>query len=233
MISIIIPYYNHAGAIENTLASIKGQTYTDVEVIIVDDGSNVPLEQSQLEKMLPTIQLSTHSENKGAPAARNTGLVQATGEYVIFWDADVVAQPDMLEKMAQLLDTEPGVGFVYSNFVFGPKTFTLQPFSVSALKEQNYIHSTSLLRRDIAIEWDESLTKLQDWDYWLTLAGAGHIGYWIDAVLFTVGQRKEGMSRWIPSFAYQKPFRWLPPFKKHVQKYERAKHIVEEKHGLV
>lgn len=232
MISIIIPYYNHADRLGATLRSIASQEGVVTEVLLVDDGAHDMPEISELQSMLPQIRVLHHKKNKGAPAARNTGLREAKGSSLIFWDADVVAVPTMLKQMKYVLDQHPEVDVVYSNFIFGPKKFTGQPFSFVALKKRNFIHSTSLIRRSAAVEWDESLIKLQDWDYWLTVAKQGSRGYWIDETLFTVGQRKEGMSRWIPSFAYRAPFRWIPIFRSTVEKYESAERIVREKHSI-
>lgn len=231
MISIVIPYYNHAGAIKHTLASIAAQTGVVTEVILVDDGSTDTPPIEDLQSIISNIRL-IRQKNAGAPAARNRGLTEAKGSAVIFWDADVVAKPDMLKQMKQVLDTHSDVDVVYSSFVFGPKTFTGQEWSFAALKERNFIHSTSLVRKSAAVAWDESLTKLQDWDYWLTMAEQQSKGYWINEVLFTVGQRKEGISRWIPSFAYKKPFRYLPGVRDAVRRYEEAAAIVRTKHRI-
>jgi len=231
MISIIIPYYNHATALSATLRSIAAQQGVVTEVILVDDGSTDTPAMETLQAIVPNIRV-IRQQNAGAPAARNRGLREAKGSMIIFWDADVVGVPTMLKQMKRVLDTQPDVDVVYSNFVFGPKQFTGQPFILEALQKRNFIHSTSLIRRSAAVAWDETLTKLQDWDYWLSMAEQGSRGYWIDEVLFTVGQRKEGMSRWIPSFVYKKPFRWLPWFRTAVERYEAAERIVREKHGI-
>lgn len=231
MISIVIPYYNHNSAIEGTLRSIAAQERVVTEVIIIDDGSTEPLDIEFLQSIIPNVRL-IRQKNLGAPAARNRGLREAKGTYIIFWDADVVAEPKMLVQMKQVLDSKPEIDFVYSNFVFGPKQFTACAFSPAAFRERNRIHTTTLLRRAVAPQWDESLTKLQDWDYWLTMIDGGSAGYWIDETLFRVGQRKEGMSRWIPSFAYKAPFRYLPYVSHLVQAYEEAEQIVRKKHGI-
>lgn len=232
MISIVIPYYNHESELSKALASIARQEHVNYEVIVVDDGSTVPLDAALVREYIPTAQIVRHDRNMGAPAARNTGLDLASGTYIIFWDADVVAKPTMLEQMQEVLDTRPEIDVVYSDFIFGPKLFHLHPFDRVALEKKNYIHSTSLVRMSSAVRWDESLKKLQDWDYWLTLSKQGSVGYWIDAVLYSVGERTSGMSRWIPSFAYRAPFRWLPFVRKQVQAYDVAASIVREKHGM-
>lgn len=227
MISVIIPLYNHQKALERALRSIAAQTYQDIEIVIVDDGSDEELETGDWE-----LDVTLHrQENAGAPTARNKGFTLSKGEYVIFWDADVVGEPEMLEKMVQALDENPEASFAYANHVFGNKRMPSQHWSTEALEHNNYIHSTSLIRRDAAVRWDESLKRFQDWDLWLTMAEQEKSGVWIDEYLFQVDTGGT-MSTWLPSFAYKKPWRWLPGIAKKVRRYEEAKQVVLKKHHL-
>ena len=171
-------------------------------------------------------------ENKGAPAARNAGLDKAAGEYIIFWDADVIAEPEMLEKMVNKLEQEKDMSFVYCNSRFGWKKFRIHSFDETKLKEMNYIHSTTLIRKKDAIRWDESLKRFQDWDLWLTMVEQGKSGVWIDEYLYQVVPHKGGISSWLPSFAYKKPWRYLLFFYKKVKAYEKAKEVIKKKHNL-
>ena len=223
-VSIVIPTYNHTVELKRTIDSIRSQTFTNHEVIVVDDGSKNPIVESPHYRLI-------RKANGGAPSARNRGLSESRGEYVIFWDADLIAEPDMLEKMVFVLDAQPEITFVYSSHKFGWKKMPAQAFSVEALQERNYIHSTSLLRRNDALLWDESLEKFQDWDYWLTLVEQGKKGYWIDEYLFTVSPGGT-MSVWLPSFAYKKPWSLLPGVRKRVKKYNEARQIIKKKHSL-
>ena len=229
LISIIIPVYNHEAELRRALDSIFVQTYKNVEVIVVNDGSEKPLQLTNYNLQL------LNQENKGAPAARNRGLKEAKGEYVIFWDADVVAEPDMLQKMHHVLYIHPEASYVYSDFYFGKRLMKAQKFSPEDLKQNNFIHSTSLIRTEAleGVTWDESLKRFQDWDLWLTLLKKEKIGIYIPEVLFKVTPRESGISTWLPSFAYKKPFRFLPGFAKRVGEYEEKKEIVMKKHGLL
>ncbi|OGH71076.1 MAG: hypothetical protein A3C90_04720 [Candidatus Magasanikbacteria bacterium RIFCSPHIGHO2_02_FULL_51_14] len=232
LVSIIIPVYNHEQALKKALDSIFQQTYRDVEVIVVDDGSEKELQISDFRLQIEKMRIKfDKQERKGAAAARNRGLAMAKGEYVIFWDADVIGEPKMLEKMYRALQEHPEASFSYSNFYFGWKRFSLQHFNTSTLQHNNYVHSTSLLRRTDAIRWDESLKRFQDWDYWLTLAEQGKKGIWIDEYLFRVTPGGT-MSSWLPSFAYKKPWRLLPWISERVMKYEAARKVIVQKHDL-
>ncbi|MBI4262149.1 glycosyltransferase family 2 protein [Candidatus Uhrbacteria bacterium] len=232
VISIVIPTYNHREALPRCLASIAAQTFQDFEVIIVDDGSTDGTAEAvrNFQFPIPNSQFLRFEKNRGAPAARNTGLRAAKGEYILFCDADVVMRPDMLKRMMQALREHPDASYAYCSFKFGWKTFTLFPFDANRLRRMPYIHSTSLIRRTHIPKngWDESLIKLQDWDFFLTVLEEGHGGIWIPEVLFTVEPRRIGYSAWIPAFAYRL-MPWLPT----VQKYRAAEIIVKMKHRLV
>lgn len=230
LVSIIIPAWNpKPEVLEKVLCSIEAQTYTHIEIIIVDDGSDkeLPITNYQLQTPIHLYK-QTHS---GAPTARNRGLNESKGEYVIFWDADVISKPQMIEKLVTKLEQNQEISFAYCNFYFGWKKMHGQIFNFETLKTKNYICSTTLVRRRDAINWDESLRRFQDWDYFLTLAEQGKHGIWIDEYLFQA-QTNGTMSTWIPSFAYKKPWCYFPWFAKKVKKYNEAKEVLIKKHCL-
>ncbi len=223
MISVVIPVYNQAKIIPACLKSVFNQTYKDLEVIVVNDGSTDNLRQV-LRAWETRIKLINQS-NQGAPAARNTGFKQATGKYVIFCDADIVMQPDMLKEMRQVLEMKPAFAYVYCSFKMGFKKFKLFPFDENRLRRMPYIHTTSLMRSKVFPGFDESLHKFQDWDLWLTLLEQGHKGVWLDKVLFSI-KAQGSMSKWLPKFMYNLPCL------KTVRQYKQAKKIIQTKHQL-
>ncbi|PIR74951.1 MAG: hypothetical protein CO030_03790 [Candidatus Magasanikbacteria bacterium CG_4_9_14_0_2_um_filter_42_11] len=229
MISVVIPVYNRKEVLLRSLASLEIQTFHDFEVIIVDDGSSPAIRLQTTDYRFP-IEF-VRQENKGAPSARNKGFSLSKGEYVIFWDADLIAEPNMLEKMLEALDSHPEASFAYSNFTFGKKKMPGVAFDVKALQKRNYIVTSSLIRRKDVITWDESLKKFQDWDYFLTLSEQGKKGVWIEEYLFDI-EVGGTMSEWLPRCAYHAPIKWLPGIAKRVKKYERAKKIIQQKHYL-
>jgi len=226
-ISIIIPVFNHADEIGLCLESIFRQTYQNYEIIVVNDGSTDNFSEA-IKPYLGKITL-IEQENKGANSARNRGFDVSDGDLLLFCDADIEMSPDMLDAMVQSLENHPEASYVYSSFRFGWKLFKLWPFDSKKLKKMNYIHTTSLIRRQDFPGFDESLKRLQDWDLWLTMLHQEKTGWWIDEVLFTVKpRRKHNMSHWVPSFLYR-----LPIFKPEaVVKFEAAKKIIKKKHNL-
>ena len=234
LISVIIPVYNHSRELRKSFNSLLKQTYRPLEVVIVDDGST-----DNLAEVLEQIKiLATESKefslkfirqaNRGAAAARNTGLVQASGEYLIFWDADTVAEPAMLEKLLLNLQQHPGAAYAYCDYRFGWKKMKSRDFDAELLKINNYIDTTALIRRLPGLKFDESLKRFQDWDLWLTLLEQNKTGSYLPELLYKkiVGWRS-GISSWRPAFFY----RWLP-FLPGVRSYRQAQNLVRQKHHL-
>ncbi len=116
MVSVIVPTYNRAHLLGRALQSILKQTYKDFEVIVVDDGStDNTMDVVRFFRALK-INYIKHSENKGEPAARNTGVKAARGEYVAFLDSDDEWLPEKLEKEMDVFKKEPSrLGVVYSD----------------------------------------------------------------------------------------------------------------------
>jgi len=229
-ISIIIPVYNHEDELRDCLKALNAQTQKPFEVIIVDDGSDTPIVLPAEAHGLET-ELIRMEKNTGAPKARNTGFKKSTGEYLMFLDADAVLAPDALESLAHTLDASD-VDFAYAGFHWGKKIFMSQTFDIEALKKENYIHTSALIKREAFPGFDETLTKFQDWDLFLTMAERGKRGRYIPRLLFTVKPRKMGISRWLPSIVYDLPWQALSFQPKIIQRYEEAKGIIVKKHGL-
>jgi glycosyltransferase involved in cell wall biosynthesis len=263
LISVIIPVFNHAHTLQKTIECVFRQTYRPFEIIVVNDGSTDDFKKAvddcfaMIEKecigqgsMLSIIS----QENKGAPVARNNGFKNSKGEYVIFWDADTIANPDMLQKMYDALQQHPEASYAYSQFKFGWKLIKSQAFDVEKLKQVNYIDTTSLIRRSAlnchpersegslssvgvipakaGIQsvgpFDPSLKRFQDWDLWLGLLEKGKTGIFVPEVLYSkVVEGRLGISKWMPSFMFKLPWKT-----KAVRKYEAAREIVLRKHKI-
>jgi glycosyltransferase involved in cell wall biosynthesis len=110
LVSVIIPAYNAAPFIEETIHSLYSQTHTDWEAIIVNDGSKdntAAICSSFSDNRVKTI----HQANSGVAAARNNGLAQAQGGYVIFFDADDVMTPRFIESRMEVMENNPELGY--------------------------------------------------------------------------------------------------------------------------
>jgi glycosyltransferase involved in cell wall biosynthesis len=229
-VSVIIPAYQHAKELPACLRSVFAQDYEDFEVVLVNDGSTDGTEEA-LEPFMDRI-VYVHQENRGGNAARNRGFGLSKGKYVLFCDADIVMRPDCLTAMLGALDRNPEVSYAYCSFRYGWKSFRLWPFDSDQLRRMNYIHTTSLIRREHFSGFDESIRKLQDWDLWLTMLEEGHVGVWIPETLFRAIPHKGGISTWVPSVFYRIPWKRLGLRIRAIEKFQEAERIVRKKHGI-
>jgi glycosyltransferase involved in cell wall biosynthesis len=187
-ISVIIPAYNAERTIIKTIESVQKQTFQDLEIIVINDGSrDLTLE---LLETIPEPRLKVYSyPNGGVSIARNHGISNATGNYFSFIDADDLWTEDKLEKQLLALQQNPEAGVAYSwtfymiessensnniCFISDEKVaFTGNIYSKLLLK--NFIgNGSNILARREAIEsvgeFEPSLKFCEDWDYYLRLA---------------------------------------------------------------
>ncbi|MFL6752248.1 MAG: glycosyltransferase family 2 protein [Sphingomicrobium sp.] len=111
-VSVVIPVHNRERMIGDAVRSVLAQTMTDFELIVVDDGSTDRTAQVVEAFGDPRVHLIRHEHNRGTPAARNSGLEAATGEYIAWLDSDDVARPERLELQARYLDANPAVALI-------------------------------------------------------------------------------------------------------------------------
>jgi len=149
MITVVIPLYNKAPFISRTLDSVAAQTYTDYEVIVVDDGSTDGSPEIAANHQLSTInyQLSTDSKlstlnsklklirqtNAGVSAARNRGIAEAQGEYIAFLDADDEWKPDYLATQISLVEKYPQCDVFATNYEFRDEIGNITPTIIRKL----------------------------------------------------------------------------------------------------
>lgn len=121
-ISIVVPVYNAADYIEQTISMVQKQTFTDWELILVEDcskdHSRQVLEEITDKLKDPRIRVIYKEKNEGAAKARNTGLMAAVGQYLAFLDADDIWKETKLEKELAFLQKQKA-GFVFTAYEFG------------------------------------------------------------------------------------------------------------------
>lgn len=233
LISVIIPVYNHAKALRKSLVSLGAQTYDNLEIIIINDGSNDNIDEVVTNFQRDHIVKYIVQPNQGASAARNKGFSLARGEYIIFWDADTIAPKIFLETLLHALATWPNASYAYCSYRFGLKLMCSREFSSEDLRHTNYIDTTSLIRRsalvDLSGPFDITLKRFQDWDLWLTLLAKNRIGVFVPSLIFKkITHGRLGMSQWWPRIFFNLP--WQIPA---VKNYLLAKRAVELKHDLL
>ncbi|HBD26270.1 glycosyltransferase family A protein [Flavobacterium sp.] len=117
LVSIITPSYNSANFIAETIQSVQNQTYSNWEMIIVDDGSSDETENVVLSIIQNDRRIQFHklSQNSGPAVARNSGIEKASGDYMTFIDADDIWFPTFIENNIKTIQ-ETGVPFVFSSY---------------------------------------------------------------------------------------------------------------------
>jgi glycosyltransferase involved in cell wall biosynthesis len=189
VVSIIIPAYNVAAYIRETLDSVLAQTFTSYETIIINDGSP---DTAELERALAPYRdriVYLKQENRGAAAARNAGLRQARGRYVAFLDADDWWLENYLSEQVAFIESGEGYELVYTDALItgdsplsGRTYMEISPshgavtFEALITQRCNVITSGVLARRDSILDsgmFDEGLRRAHDYDLWMRLARKG------------------------------------------------------------
>ena len=114
LVSVIIPVYNTERYLAESIESILAQTFTDFELIIVDDGSSdrSPEIIREFERRDERIRVTRFAQNAGEWKARTAGLAAARGEYIAWQDSDDISLPERLERQARFLQANPEIGAV-------------------------------------------------------------------------------------------------------------------------
>lgn len=176
-VSVVIPCYNHGGFIDETVDSVLAQTFTDFEIIIVNDGSTDQETVRLLEGYLRPKTTVLHTPNRGVSAARNTGIRAARGEYILPLDADDRIAPTYLAKAVAILDARPDIGVVYCDLeMFGERGGTIHHPEYHPVDElfDNLVLSSALFRKS---NWEKVggysslfIYGWEDWDFWVSSA---------------------------------------------------------------
>ena len=186
-VSVIIPTYNRAGYLKQSLESVLAQTYRNLEVIVVNDGSTDET-KTKLEPYLNRISYFEKS-NGGKSSALNLGLKHISGEYVWVFDDDDIALPELVASHISVFESQPEVGFVYSGYAFfegkdadnviETVEATAHPDGemLGQLLSGNFISGVSVVVRRQCYDrvgiYDERLIRAQDYDMWIRLTRAG------------------------------------------------------------
>ncbi len=180
-VSVVIPCYNQANYLADSLRSVFAQTFQDFEVIVVDDGSTD--DTAAAARLFPEVRYFKQAK-QGLSAARNTGLRESTGEYLCFLDADDRLLPQALQAGVDCFLQHLDSAFVYGDFRYidqggaiqsEPKGFRVERDHFKALLEGNFIamHATVMYRRDVlesAGGFDTGLGRCEDYDLYLRIA---------------------------------------------------------------
>jgi glycosyltransferase involved in cell wall biosynthesis len=200
LVSVIIPTYNRAAYIKRCLESVLTQTYSNLEIIVIDDNSEDNTEEIIKNYNDERIKYIKRTGKRGVCQARNEAIKASKGEYIIFQDSDDVYLPQKIEKHLQSFkdkDNREKIGAVHSAWwklkenpnekisfpVTIPDDKIRLPLNKVSVKEGNILESLFTFHNFISIQtmvkrkvleetglFDETLPRLEDWDLWIKIA---------------------------------------------------------------
>ena len=191
-ISVVIACFNDADFIKQAVDSVQDQTYSNIEIIVVDDGSDI-----RTKKVLLTIEAKIdtliYQKNKGVSTARNKGIEVSHGEYIFILDSDDYLEPTFLEKAMAEFNADANVRMVscYANLIYGKKKKGfLKPKGgdIFSFLNNNCALGTSLFKKEdvnFIGRYDESMhLGLEDWEFNIRIMAIGGMAKIIQEPLY-------------------------------------------------
>ena len=197
LVSVVIATYNRRKYLRYALESILSQTYTNLEVIVVDDGStdgSENLVKSYNDKRIKYI----YQENGGQNNAKNTGLCSAKGKYLSILDSDDIWHSQKVEKQVKVLEAKPDVGLVYcgtniidedNNLIDTQPMVFYRGNVVDKLMMKNFLYngSNAMYRAECIYKtgvFDNSVKRMTDWDLYLRISLSYNFDYVNEYLLY-------------------------------------------------
>jgi glycosyltransferase involved in cell wall biosynthesis len=192
LVSVIVPCYNQALYLSDCINSVINQKHIFWECFIIDDGSqdNTPEVAAKFAKQDDRIKY-IHKNNGGPSSARNLGIANSKGEFILPLDADDKIHPDYIVEALKIFQKNESVSVVYSKArLFGAinKTWYLPPFKPEILAFQNVVFCSAIIRKKILQQvgcYDENLIYgNEDWELWISIIEANGKFYRIEKIYF-------------------------------------------------
>lgn len=226
-VSVIIPTYNREQTILRAVQSVLNQTYTDLEVMIVDDGSIDATSEVVSQIKDDRVRYIPLEKNGGVSNARNVGVQFAEGEWIAFQDSDDCWRTDKLEKQTAYAEMHPEYDMIYglylTHFSDG-REIVSPPVPLPEVMEGNMLNTllvrnvvgapTIFMKREAFLEsggFDTSYRSLEDWEYAIRFARDHQIGF-VPEVLMDVYMLQGGVSSHMGNY-FESRCRMLGAFK--------------------
>lgn len=205
-ISVIVPTFNRAWCLEETLRSVLRQSFGNYELIVVDDGSTDGT--AALVEALPGVRYLRLPANGGVSRARNRGLELARGRYICFLDSDDRWEETKLERQWMWMQTHPGCPACYTDETWIRNGVRVNP-AKKHRKHSGFIFqhclplciispSSIMLRREVLDRiggFDEAMPACEDYDLWLRLASVYPVHFLEEALIVKVGGHGDQLSK--------------------------------------
>jgi len=184
-VSVLMAAYQASTTVGAAVSSVLSQTYTDVELVVVDDGSTDAT--SEIVAAHPGPIRLVRQENRGVAAARNAAIAASSGELLTICDADDILLPRHLEELVRVYEATGALvtansywllpGGIHPSKVRYKGRFPPPPTQRRAILEQNFVSTMTLFPRrlvDAIGTFDEQRRRAEDWDFWLRAIFAGY-----------------------------------------------------------
>lgn len=200
-VSVVVTCHDLGAYLDEAVDSVLAQTFTDIEILVVDDGSTDPDTRALVDGYDRPRTRVLRTANRGLPAAKNAGLAHTTGEYVCMVDADDRLDPHLIERSVDVLDAAPSIAFVsHWLHTFGDEDAPWTPVDcgLPALLDRNTVNGAAVVRRSAAETvggFDEAFREgCEDWDFWISLVERGLTGHILPEVLYHYRRRAGSMT---------------------------------------
>ena len=240
-VSVIIPVYNASRFIRQTIESVLSQTYKNLELIIVDDGSTD--DSPEIIKSFKDSRIVfIRQKNKGVSAARNTAVAASSGKFIALLDHDDIWFPEKLEKQIPLFEKNPETGLVYSDIGYidadGKQVSWMlkqfEPHRGYVLKElflNDFIPClTAVFRRDVLKKtglFNEKYRFAEEYDLFLRIARYYQVDF-VDEVLACYRVHETNLSRNVIA-GYLENIEILESFYHNVPEVKNFEHVARER----
>lgn len=210
--SIIIPCYNQGVYLKDALDSLEKCDTALFEVIIVNDGSTDAYTNNYINTLKGGRYIIVEQANAGLAGARNAGIKQSKGQYILPLDADNMIRPEFLTESLKVLTALPEIGVFYGNAAyFGEKSGDWVPgeFNLQKLLISNYIDACAVIRRSVLdkvgfYDTDMKFMGWEDWEMWLRISSNGVKFHYSNQIVFDYRVVNNSMSKQVYN-AYEKP----------------------------
>ncbi len=186
-----MPCFNDGAYIEEAIESVNKQTYEDIEIIVIDDGSDDPGTVETIQKLSSENIRILRTNHVGPAAARNYGISKASGKYILPLDADDTIESDYIEKACSIIANDEKIGAVYCEAdLFGERSgrWDLPNYSEDILLLDNIVFITALFRKrdwEIIGGYNENMAMgMEDYDFWISMLELGKKIVQIHEILF-------------------------------------------------
>lgn len=203
LISVIIPTYNRAYILSKAIESVLNQTFKDLELIVVDDGSVD--ETPYLVSKYPLIYIK--KPHKGVPHTRNIGILKAKGDFIAFLDSDDVFVPEKLEKQLKFFERHPDYKIVQTEEIWYKGNKRINPKKIHKKAEGWFFDraiklcvvsiSTVLIKKEVFEEvgmFDEEFPVCEDYEFWLRVSLKMPVGLIKEYLVIKSGGRPDQLS---------------------------------------